>query len=109
MALESLDGDFDLLREVIGISLTQFTKHMQNIREGVANGDVKLLERAAHALKGTAANLLASGTMEAASRLEEMGRAGTLAGTQDALQTLEQELAKLQQALGEFEKEFAQP
>jgi CheY-like chemotaxis protein len=109
VALESLDGDFDLLREVIGISFTQFTKHMQNIRDGVAKEDPKLVERAAHSLKGTAANLLAADVMEAASRLEEMGRARSLAGSAEALQSLEEELSKLQLALGEFEKEFVQP
>jgi PAS domain S-box-containing protein len=108
MALESLDGDFDLLREIIGISLTQFSKHMQNIRDGISKEDPKLLERAAHALKGTAANLLASGAMAAASRLEEMGRAGSVAGSKEALLPLEEEMKKLQLALGEFEKEFAQ-
>jgi HPt (histidine-containing phosphotransfer) domain-containing protein len=107
--LETLDGDFDLLREVIGISLTQFIKHMQNIREGVAHEDPKLLDRAAHALKGTAANLLATGVVDASSRLEEMGRSGSLAGSKEALTVLEEEISKLQQALGAFEKEFAQP
>lgn len=109
VALETLDGDFDLLREVIGISLTQFIKHMQNIREGVAHEDPKLLDRAAHALKGTAANLLATGVVDASSRLEEMGRSGSLAGSKEALTVLEEEISKLQQALGAFEKEFAQP
>jgi PAS domain S-box-containing protein len=108
MALESLDGDSDLLREIIGISHTQFSKHMQNIQDGISKQDSKLLERAAHALKGTAANLLAAGVMEAASQLEEMGRAGSLAGAKEALLTLEEELAKLRLALGDFEKEFAQ-
>jgi CheY-like chemotaxis protein len=109
IALESLDGDFDLLREIIGISQTQFTKHMRNIRDGVATNDAKLLERAAHGLKGTAANLLATDVMEASSRLEEMARAGSLGGSQGVLQSLEAAISKLQQALGEFEKEFAQP
>jgi CheY-like chemotaxis protein len=106
--LESLDGDFDLLREIIGISQTQFVIHIQNIRDGISKQDPKLLERAAHALKGTAANLLASGVMEKASRLEEMGRAGSLGGSNEALISAEEEIAKLQFALREFENEFAQ-
>jgi len=109
MALESLDGDFDLLREIIGISLAQFSKHMQNIQDGISKEDSKLLERAAHALKGAAANLLASGVMQAASQLEEMGRTGSLTGSKEALRSLEEEMEKLQLSLGKFEKEFAQP
>jgi PAS domain S-box-containing protein len=108
MVLESLDGDSDLLREIIGISLTQFSKHMLNIQDGISKEDPKLLERAAHALKGAAANLLASEVMKTASQLEEMGRTGSLKGSKEALLTLEAELAKLRLALEEFEKEFAQ-
>jgi two-component system sensor histidine kinase/response regulator len=106
--LESLDGDFDLLMEVIEISLKQFSKHMQGIQDGISKEDPKLLERAAHALNGTAANLLASRVMEAASRLEEMGKGGSVAGAKDALLSLEEELTKLRLALRELEKEFAQ-
>jgi PAS domain S-box-containing protein len=105
--LDSLEGDSELLREIAGIFLAQFPKHMEKIRAAVSNRDPKLLERAAHALKGTAANLLAQGVVEAASKLEEIGRAGSVAGCSQALDSLEAELGKLQLALGEFEKEYA--
>jgi hypothetical protein len=39
--------------------------------------------------------------------LEEIGRAGTVAGSSQALALLEGELGKLQLALGELEKEYA--
>jgi hypothetical protein len=39
--------------------------------------------------------------------LEEIGRAGSVAGAKELLGTLEEELGKLQHALGEFEKVFA--
>jgi HPt (histidine-containing phosphotransfer) domain-containing protein len=107
--LESVDGDFDLLREIVEISLKQFSKHMENIQDGISKEDPKLVERAAHALKGTAANLLASRVMEVASQLEEMGRGDSLAGSKGALLSLEEELTKLRRALGEFKKEFVQP
>ena len=67
----------------------------------------RVVQRAAHALKGSAANLLAQGVMEAALKLEEIGRAGSVAGAKEALVTLEEELGKLESALGEFEKEYA--
>jgi CheY-like chemotaxis protein len=105
--LDSLDGDSGLLREVAGIFLAQFPKHLEKIRQAVSNRDAKLLERAAHALKGAAANLLAQGVVEAASKLEEIGRAGSVAGSKEALASLEAELGKLQSALGAFEKEYA--
>jgi PAS domain S-box-containing protein len=107
-ALDSLEGDSELLHEIAGIFLAQAPKHMEKIREAVANRDPKLLERAAHGLKGAAANLLAKGVVDAASKLEEIGRAGYVAGAQQGLVILEGELGKLQSALGEFEKAYAQ-
>ncbi|HEY2646734.1 MAG TPA: ATP-binding protein [Candidatus Acidoferrales bacterium] len=105
--LDSLDGDIDLLREIVGISITQFAKEMGNLREGVSKQDPRTIERAGHALKGTAANLLARGVMDAAGKLEQIGRDGSVEGSIEALVTLEEELGKLQTALGEFEKECA--
>jgi PAS domain S-box-containing protein len=105
--LDSLDGDSNLLREVAGIFLAQSPKHMEKIRRGISDQDPEILKRAAHALKGSAANLLAQGVMEAALKLEEIGRAGSVAGSKEALVSLEEELRKLESALGEFEKEYA--
>jgi PAS domain S-box-containing protein len=105
--LDSLDGDSELLREVAGIFLAQTPKHMEKIRRAISDQDAKLLQRAAHALKGSAANLLAQGVVDAAFRLEGIGRAGSVDGSKEALVSLEVELGKLKLALGEFEKEYA--
>jgi two-component system, sensor histidine kinase and response regulator len=80
---------------------------MEKIRRGISDQDPEILKRSAHALKGSAANLLAQGVMEAALKLEEMGRSGSVAGSSEALVSLEEELRKLESALGEFEKEYA--
>jgi HPt (histidine-containing phosphotransfer) domain-containing protein len=104
---DSLDGDSQLLREVAGIFLAQSPKHMEKIRRGISDQDPEILKRSAHALKGPAANVLAQGVMEAALKLEEMGRSGSVAGSSEALVSLEEELRKLESALGEFEKEYA--
>ncbi len=106
-ALDALEGDSNLLGEIVEISLRQFPKHMENIRVGVAGQDPKALEHAAHALKGSAANLLARKVMEAAARIEEIGKAGSTLVPKEDLASLENELAKLQVALGEFEKDYA--
>jgi PAS domain S-box-containing protein len=106
--LATLDRDSDLLRDIVGIFLTRCPNQMEKIRDAVLVRDSKLLERAAHALKGSAANLLARSVMDAAGKLEEIGRAGSFAGSAGALQSLETEVLKLQAALGEFEKEYTQ-
>jgi PAS domain S-box-containing protein len=105
--LDSLDGDSELMREIAIIFLAQSAKHMEKIREAISSADAKALESSAHGLKGAAANLLAAGVVAAASKLEEIGRAGSVAGSKEAFALLEVELKKLQLALGEFEKEYA--
>jgi len=107
--LDSLGGDFELLLEISGIFLAQSRDHIVKIREGVAVQNAKVLEYSAHALRGGAANLLAHSVVETASQLEDMARAGSLAGSKEVLATLEEELGKLQQALAEIEKEYAKP
>ena len=107
--LDSLEGNADLLHEIVGIFLMRYPNQMAKIREAIATRDAKTLERAAHALKGSAAHLLAAGVAEAASQLEIMGRAGTFDDASESLQALEEQLAKLHRALAEFEKEHARP
>ena len=106
-ALASLEGDSELLREIAGIFLTQYPGQMEKIREAVSTGNPQLLESSAHALRGGAANLLAQGVVAEASKLEEIGRLGSVAGSKQTLVSLERELAKLRLALAEFEKEYA--
>jgi PAS domain S-box-containing protein len=105
--LATLDRDSDLLHDIVGIFLTRCPDQMGKIRDAVLVRDPKLLERAAHALKGSAGNLLARSVMDAAGKLEEIGRAGSFAGSAGALESLEAEVLKLQSALGKFEKEYA--
>jgi PAS domain S-box-containing protein len=105
--LATLDGDSNLLHDIVGIFLARCPNQMEKIRDALLTRDAKLLERAAHALKGSAANLLARGVVDAAAKLEEIGRAGAFDGSPGALQSLEAEVLKLQAALGVFEKEYA--
>jgi CheY-like chemotaxis protein len=106
--LDSLDGDSDLLRDIAVIFLAQCPKHLEKIRAAISKEDPKALESSAHAMKGMAANLLAHAVVEAASKLEEIGRTGSVTGSNNALALLEEELGKLQLALGYLEREYAQ-
>ena len=65
----------------------------------VAAGDASALKSAAHTLKGAVDNFAARPTFEAAWRLENLGRNGTLADASQALSALEKELDRLEPAL----------
>ena len=58
-------------------------------------GDSQVLVQAAHALKGSAANIGASGVVSACAELEELGRNGQLGNAEGLVSRLEAELQRL--------------
>ena len=101
-ALDHIGGDQELLAEVAGLFLENSHRLMVRIKEAVEAGNPYDLERAAHALKGSASNFAAESTVEAALRLETMGRSLELAGVQEAYQALENEIGRLCPVLAEI-------
>lgn len=97
--LDRVGGDNDLLREITAIFLEEFPMLMQEIREAVEAGDAKRLEHAAHSLKGSVSNFGAPEAVDAAAKLEMLGRAAQLAAAPDALSQLEEQFETLQPAL----------
>ena len=84
VALERLGGDEELLQEVAKIFLDEYPTLMVEIQAAKETRNAKLLERAAHSLKGSVANFGAEQAVEAALRLEKMGRGGNLTGVEQA-------------------------
>jgi two-component system, sensor histidine kinase and response regulator len=80
--LRELGGDDDpgLLVEVIGMFLDDAPTRIREIEQGLANGDVKLLERAAHSLKSASANVGAIQLSTVCKRIEEIARRHTSEG-----------------------------
>ena len=102
VALDHIGGDRELLAEVAGLFLENSPRLMVIIKEAVEAGNPYELERAAHALKGSASNFAAESTVEAALRLETMGRSLELAGVQEAYRSLESEMGRLCPVLAEI-------
>ncbi|MGH7490480.1 MAG: Hpt domain-containing protein [bacterium] len=94
-ALERLDGDEDLLRELCGIFLEESPKLMQKLHQALADGDAEAVMRAAHSLKGEVSYLGAKGASQAARQLEEMGREKNLSQALETLAELERDLGGL--------------
>ena len=89
IALERIGGDEELLKEIAGIFLSEYPALIQDIRIALAKGDPEALERSAHSLKGSVANFEAKPAVEAALKLEAMGRARKLDRAKAALTELE--------------------
>ncbi len=99
VALSRVGDDLDLLREVAQLFLQDYPNSLREIRRALETGDAQLLERSAHGLKGSVANFGARAAVEAALRLESMGRAKSFEQAGDALAQLEAALARLRPEL----------
>jgi PAS domain S-box-containing protein len=94
-ALAKLGGDEALFEEIVGLFLQEYPRRLEGIRDAVARGDARALNREAHALKGSAGYLGATELCAAAQRLEMMGSIGDLTQADEALQALQGETDRL--------------
>jgi HPt (histidine-containing phosphotransfer) domain-containing protein len=97
--LARVDGDLELLKEIIQEFLDERPNMVAAIRDALADKDAKAAERAAHSLKGALGVLGATSASEAALALEALGRGGDLTGSQEAWDKLQEELDRLEPAL----------
>jgi HPt (histidine-containing phosphotransfer) domain-containing protein len=72
--LARVGGDHQLLAEISRLFVDDAPQHLERIRAAIDARDGESLRRAAHGLKGAAANFDADGVVNAARALEEMGR-----------------------------------
>jgi len=100
-ALEVVDGDMELFKEIADLFQKNLPDNIAQIREAIANSDANALNAAAHSLKGSVSNFGAKRAFDAAYRLEHMGKEERLAEAGAALVELEKELKDLETAITE--------
>lgn len=105
--LARVDGDKELLAQIIEIFLEECPKQVGEIREAVAAKDAPSLARLAHKLKGSVGNFAAKRAFEAALRLETICRKGDLSDVEEVSAQLEAEIGRLQPALRELGQEVS--
>ncbi len=93
--LARVGGDRALLAEISRLFVDDAPRHLQKIREALDMRDGEALRRAAHGLKGAAANFDAEGVVNAARALEEIGRTGEFEAHETAWQALTSETDQL--------------
>jgi two-component system sensor histidine kinase/response regulator len=99
LALARVGGDETLLKEIAELFLADYPNALRDLRQAVARTDADALERAAHGLKGSVANFGAQPVVDAAQKLENMGRSRTLEDAGSALTALELALDALRPEL----------
>lgn len=98
-ALARLGGDERLLQDLIQFFLEDSPGLREQIRRSLRDGNAFDLERAAHSLKGLAANFGADHAVKAAYEVEQIGHSGALAEAQPAIDHLEAEIERLLKVL----------
>jgi CheY-like chemotaxis protein len=98
-------GDHALVQEIVDLFLEDYPKRLSEIAEAIDLGDPRLLERAAHTIKGTVSHFNAAAATEVAARLEAIGRDGRLCEAAGALTDLKRELAHLKVQLARLKSQ----
>jgi CheY-like chemotaxis protein len=88
LLLDSVMGDRDLLTEMAELWLADSAKQESQIRNGLDAGDAIMVQRAAHALKGSVGTFQASAAQDAANQLEIFAKDADLVGARNAFERL---------------------
>ena len=94
-ALERVDGDLELMADMIDLFMDDYVNQISDIDKAISESNPKVLERAAHKLKGAAGNFVAKSVCDLAHQLETMGRAGDLGKASVIYETLKTQIGKL--------------
>jgi CheY-like chemotaxis protein len=105
--LARVEGDEEFLQEMADLFLERYPIDLADIRSAINRDDPIALNEAAHKLKGAAASLQAEAVSKAAFILEKIGRDGNLAEARAALNVLEREMERLEEALTASGGEYA--
>jgi|GEM_PF-2170688 len=101
-AMTRLGGDEELFFDLVQYFLEDAPTLLEQAAASIRGSDCASLERAAHSLKGLAANFDAERTVQTALRLEQIGKSEDLREAEEALQKLNHEVTRLSEALSQI-------
>jgi two-component system sensor histidine kinase/response regulator len=105
--LERVEGDQELLAEMIQLFLADAPQLIDAMRNALQQGDMVLLERSAHSMKGAAGNMSAEVTVSAALRLEQSAKKGDAESSKANLAALEGAIERLLPVLADLCQEVS--
>jgi two-component system sensor histidine kinase/response regulator len=104
--LERVDGDLELLGDLIGLFKDDSVRQLAAIRDAIDKNQAEVVKLAAHTLKGTCGNLGAPEAAAVASELEKLAATGNLTRANDCLRALETQIQRVGTLLDEFRGEL---
>lgn len=102
-ALESVDGDRDLLKAVVEAFLEEGPQLLERLQSATADQDAALLHRTGHTLKGALMSFGAGSPAELAKQLEQLGASGSTDGADAIRQQLADQVESVMTELQAFE------
>jgi len=100
--LERVEGDQELLAEMIGLFQEGAPHLLSAMREALQSGDMAALEMSAHSLKGAVGNLSAKAAAAAALQLEKDAKNKNAESAKESLMEVERAVSRLLPALAEI-------
>nr|MBF0223011.1 response regulator [Desulfobulbaceae bacterium] len=91
-AIQEFEGQREVVIEIIDEFLLDVRKQLETMTQAVAEGDLEIITREAHSIKGGARNITAEPMATAAAVLEDAGKSGEVENVGRALEKLEEEI-----------------
>lgn len=104
--LDRVGGDTELLGEIVALFLDDYPRLLSEIRDAFQQGDAERLEKSAHTLKGSVSNFAAEAAVQAALKLETIGRSRDVAEAPTAIMQLEKEMDRVREELVALSEEI---
>jgi len=98
-ALEQVDGDELLLRELLQIFLDEIPPQLANLQQAIETVDPETVERTAHTLRGELSCLGLTDAARKAGELERMGQQGVVEKADELFTALKDELSAASSAM----------
>jgi len=105
--LERVEGDHELLTEMIHLFQEDAPNLLTAMRDALQRGDMAVLERSAHSLKGAMSNFSAKATAAAALQLEKDAKNKDAESAKESLVEVERAVKRLLPALAELCQEVS--
>jgi two-component system, sensor histidine kinase and response regulator len=96
---ERVENDVELMQEMVELFLNNAPMLLAEIEAGLADGDLRTVQRATHSLRGAASNMCAAPCVQIAERLEMQSKNGDIGQVESTVVEMRDELARLQIAL----------
>ena len=95
LAIERLDGDEELYREIVGVYLEDSPVQVGKLEEALKNGDAATAMRLAHSLKSASGNVGAEALRDIAYRMEMGAKNGGCKDAAGLLPEFKEEFVKV--------------